>query len=95
MNRKIVIIAYLIFIILFFINWAQQHDFPEVKEPYLGQKPPGDSGLGDVDQSLKWLEEAYEGRDFRHSFVKVDPFFDNARSDPRFKALLNKIGLEK
>jgi hypothetical protein len=51
--------------------------------------------IGDVDQSFKWLEEAYEDRDFWLSFVKVDSFFDNVRSDPRFKSLLNKIGLEK
>ncbi|MGD8536784.1 MAG: hypothetical protein PVF66_13125, partial [Candidatus Aminicenantes bacterium] len=41
MSRKIIIIVYLIFVILFFINCEQQQDFTELKGPYLGQKPPG------------------------------------------------------
>jgi len=51
--------------------------------------------IGDVDRNFKWLEEEFKDRDFPRSFVKVDPFLDKVRSGPRFKALLNKIGLEK
>ncbi len=42
MNKKIIIIACFIFIILFFTDYAQQQDLTELKGPYLGQNPPGD-----------------------------------------------------
>jgi len=42
LNKKIIIIACLIFLILFFISYAQQQDLTELKGPYLGQKPPGE-----------------------------------------------------
>ncbi len=41
MHRKIVVIACLIFLILFFVSHAQQQDLTELRGPYLGQKPPG------------------------------------------------------
>jgi hypothetical protein len=41
MKRKTIIIGCTVFIILFFSNCAQQNDFPALKGPYLGQKPPG------------------------------------------------------
>lgn len=40
------------------------------------------------------LEKGYQERDLS-LFLKVDPVFDNLRSDPRFIALLKKMGLEK
>ncbi len=49
---------------------------------------------GDKDQSLAWLEKSYEGHDLWLSFIKVDPIWRDLRSDPRFKALLGKMGLE-
>ncbi len=50
--------------------------------------------IGDKDQSLNWLEKSYAGRDLWLAFVKVDPIWKNLRPDPRFKALLAKMGLE-
>ncbi|KPL03963.1 MAG: hypothetical protein AMJ90_02570 [candidate division Zixibacteria bacterium SM23_73_2] len=54
-------------------------------------------GLGEKDQAFEWLQKAYEGRSvwLIHLHLKVDPRFDNLRSDPRFTVLLKKIGLEK
>jgi serine/threonine protein kinase/Tfp pilus assembly protein PilF len=49
--------------------------------------------LGEVDRGFEWLDEAYENRDRRLIELKVDPMFDNVRSEPRFVALLNKMGL--
>jgi serine/threonine protein kinase/tetratricopeptide (TPR) repeat protein len=51
--------------------------------------------LGKNDQGFKWLEKAYEERDRWLFYLKIDPVFDSVRSDPRFTALLKKIGLEK
>ncbi len=52
-------------------------------------------GLGKKEQALRWLEKAYEGRDGSMVFLKVDPVFDSIRSDPRFTALLNRMGLKQ
>jgi tetratricopeptide (TPR) repeat protein len=52
-------------------------------------------GLGENDLALEWLERAYEERDATLLWLKVDPVYDSLRSDPRFKALLKKVGLEK
>ncbi len=51
-------------------------------------------GLGQKDQTFKWLEKAYEERDFWITLIKVAPPFDSLRSDPRFKILLKKMNLE-
>jgi len=51
--------------------------------------------LGENDQGFKWLNKGYEERDSTLLEIKVDPGFDSVRSDPRFKALLKKVGLEK
>ncbi len=49
--------------------------------------------LGDKDGAFRCLEQAYEDRDFFLSFVYVHPYMDPLRSDPRFAALLKRIGL--
>ena len=50
--------------------------------------------LGEKDQGFKWMEKAYEERDGL-TRLRIDPYFDIIRSDPRFKALLKKVGLDK
>ena len=52
------------------------------------------SGLGENDKAFEWLEQAYEERDSQLVYMKVFPEWDPLRSDPRFKALLKKAGLE-
>jgi serine/threonine protein kinase/tetratricopeptide (TPR) repeat protein len=49
--------------------------------------------LGHTDDAFRWLEKA---ADYRASFmmpIKVYPFFDPIRSDPRFASLLERYGL--
>src|SRR5262249_41243042 len=49
-------------------------------------------GLGEKDQALDWLEkDARERTGFEINFVKVDPYLDPLRGDPRFEALVRKI----
>jgi len=51
--------------------------------------------LGEKDEGFKWLDKSYEERDSTLLEIKVDPGLDSVRSDPRFTALLKKMGLEK
>jgi serine/threonine protein kinase/TolB-like protein/Flp pilus assembly protein TadD len=45
------------------------------------------------EEALKWLEKAYEERDFRMTVISVSYEFDNLRPDPRFKELVRRVGL--
>jgi TolB-like protein/DNA-binding winged helix-turn-helix (wHTH) protein len=51
------------------------------------------AAVGDKDQALHWLEEAYRVRDTQLTAVGLDPVFDTLRSDPRFIELANRIGI--
>jgi hypothetical protein len=46
--------------------------------------------LGDNDQGFLWLKRAFDERDLV-VFVKVDPNYDDVRSDPRFKTLVGRL----
>jgi hypothetical protein len=50
---------------------------------------------GDDSEALDWLEKAVEQRTPWLPELKVDPNYDGVRSQPRFVALLKKIGLER
>ena len=52
-------------------------------------------GLGDKEKAMDWLERAYEDHAVAITFLLGDSRFDSLRSQPRFKALLKKAGLEK
>ena len=52
-----------------------------------------DAALGNDAQALKWLATAYERRDECILYIKVDPEWDRLRADPRFKAIVEKVGL--
>ena len=52
------------------------------------------NGLDEKEEALAWLEKAYEERDVRLTFAKIDPKWDSFRSDFRFASLIKRIGLE-
>jgi TolB-like protein/DNA-binding winged helix-turn-helix (wHTH) protein/Flp pilus assembly protein TadD len=52
-------------------------------------------GTGDKDQAFAWLERAYVQHSSGITTLKVDPAFDPLRDDPRFQALLLRVGLAK
>jgi len=49
--------------------------------------------LGDHDQAFAWLNTAYKDRDSRMLRLKTDFLLNSLRSDPRFTALVRKMGL--
>lgn len=49
--------------------------------------------LGDKDQTLAWLEKAYEERVPAVVHINSSPEFEFLRSDPRYAALIRRIGL--
>lgn len=53
------------------------------------------AALGEDDLCFKWLNKAYEEHDSYLRWLKGEALFDCIRSDPRFKALLKKVGLDK
>jgi TolB-like protein/DNA-binding winged helix-turn-helix (wHTH) protein/Flp pilus assembly protein TadD len=48
---------------------------------------------GDKDRAFEWLDKAYAERDMGIIGLKVDPAFTNLHGDPRFAALLRRMGL--
>jgi len=52
-------------------------------------------GLGQKELALDWLEKACDEHDAEVAFLKVDPEFAPLRSEPRFQALLKKVGLDQ
>jgi serine/threonine-protein kinase len=53
------------------------------------------AALGENDKAFECLERSYERREESILTLKVDPKVEPLRVDPRFTALLRKIGIEK
>jgi serine/threonine-protein kinase len=51
-----------------------------------------ENGLGDKDAALTSLENAAERRDVRMILLKVDRKWDELRSEPRFQAVMRRVG---
>ena len=52
------------------------------------------AGMGEVEKAIDWLEKAYEDRDPLLLHIKAVPSHDYMHANPRFIALLKKMGLE-
>ncbi|MDX6459624.1 MAG: hypothetical protein QOE55_3321 [Acidobacteriaceae bacterium] len=52
-------------------------------------------GLGDNEQVFVWLEQGYKEQSNLLQTLKVFPFFDPIRTDPRFIDLLHRVGLDR
>ena len=52
-------------------------------------------GLGDYDQAFAWFDRAYEEKSNILQWIKVEPFPDAVRNDPRFADLLRRVGLDQ
>lgn len=51
------------------------------------------TSLGLHSDAIAWLERLYEQRSGMLVYLKVQPNFDPLRAEPRFQALLKKVGL--
>jgi adenylate cyclase len=69
------------------VNEAQGHHI----YPYDAAMAYG--ALGEKEQAFAWLEKAYEERLDQMAWLRVDPRFKPLRDDPRFGALLRRVGL--
>jgi TolB-like protein/DNA-binding winged helix-turn-helix (wHTH) protein/Tfp pilus assembly protein PilF len=49
--------------------------------------------LSENDQAFEWLEKAYAEREYRMVFLKVHPLLDGLHADPRFRSLVQRVGL--
>jgi hypothetical protein len=52
------------------------------------------AGLAERDQAIYWLERACTERESHLPFLQVDPRLASLRMDPRFEALLKRVGLK-
>jgi hypothetical protein len=53
------------------------------------------AGLDEAEAAFQWLERAYERRDAKLIWLKVDPMLDGLRSEPRFRELVRRVGFEE
>ncbi len=53
------------------------------------------AGLEDKNKVFEWLEKGYDEQSTGLGYIKILHIWDGLRSDPRYTALLKKIGLEK
>ena len=47
--------------------------------------------LGETDKAFQWLDRAYENREYWMVSLKILPYWDPLRSDPRFQKLLDRM----
>jgi serine/threonine-protein kinase len=50
-------------------------------------------GLGENDKAFDWLEQAFKEQSSILQLLKVHPYFDPIRADPRFANLVRRVGL--
>jgi hypothetical protein len=53
------------------------------------------AALGEKHRAFAELEKAFAEDDWDLHRVKVDPFMDPLRDDPRFKGLIRRMGLSE
>jgi eukaryotic-like serine/threonine-protein kinase len=49
--------------------------------------------LNEKEQAFLWLEKSYQAHEGYVTILKIDPFLDHLRSDPRFADLMRRVGL--
>ena len=49
------------------------------------------AGMGQTEKAIEWLEQTFEQREAWLDLLKVEPMYDNLRSDLRFQAVLDQM----
>ncbi|MGA7970013.1 MAG: winged helix-turn-helix domain-containing protein [Terriglobales bacterium] len=75
-----------------YLEHAAAYKGPAFVSPY--QLALGYAYLGDKEKAMSYLLKSADIREPQVPYIKVDPLFDPIRSDPRYRALEKKIGLE-
>ncbi len=52
------------------------------------------NGLNESEETIAWLERGFQQRDPKMTFLKVDPKWNNLRSEPRFVDLMRRMNFE-
>jgi hypothetical protein len=52
------------------------------------------SGLGDREQTIRWIERETVDHSEWSILLAIDPWADLVRADPRFAAVIKRVGLE-
>jgi serine/threonine-protein kinase len=73
------------------LTWAQERAKQREVTPYTFAQLY--MQLGEQEQALAWMEKAYEAHTVGYG-LNADPLWDDLRSDPRFTALIRRMGLE-
>jgi hypothetical protein len=50
---------------------------------------------GETNKAFEWLERSYRDHEVEMYWLKVEPPFEPLRGDPRYKAMLDKVGFSK
>jgi len=50
------------------------------------------AALGENDEALEWLEKGYDEHATNMTFIAPLVFFDDLRSDPRWRDLMQRLG---
>jgi len=53
------------------------------------------AAAGEKEEALNWLDKAFEQHSSGMAALKVDPIFDNLRTEPRFTELVRRVGLPR
>jgi DNA-binding winged helix-turn-helix (wHTH) protein/TolB-like protein/Flp pilus assembly protein TadD len=53
------------------------------------------ASLGEKEHTFDWLERAFQDRSTNLGFLSQDPTFDAVREEPRFAALVKRIGVQE
>jgi tetratricopeptide (TPR) repeat protein len=76
------------------LNWLIELQLKE-SNPYPISLAEGYAKLGKKEESLNCLEKALQKKITTLPYINNDPDFDNVRSEPRFQAIIKKMGLSE